>query len=86
MIQPSISRASLAGRTVPAPLGVRQDAGGENSAPFSVTSDYSRVRMKIMTHSDTIAVTLQKTCKPRSLREDKLSVAPIPTPRERWFA
>jgi hypothetical protein len=34
------------------------------SANETATSDYSRVRMKIMTHSDTMAVTLQKTCKP----------------------
>ena len=42
--------------------------------------------MKIMTKSDTIAITLQKTCKSCSLREGKLSVCPIPTLRERWFA
>ena len=32
-----------------------------------------------MTNSDTIAVTLQKTCKPCSLREGKLSVTPSHT-------
>ena len=42
--------------------------------------------MKIMIHSDTIAVTLQTTCKLCSLREGKLSVCPILTLRERWFA
>ena len=32
-----------------------------------------------MTNSDTIAVTLQKTCEPCSLREGKLSVTPSHT-------
>jgi hypothetical protein len=39
-----------------------------------------------MANSETIAVKLQKTCKACSLREGKLSVAPIPTLRGQWFA
>jgi len=75
----------------PPPLAhwVRLDAGGKTAphlANETATSDYSRVRMKIMIHSDTIAVTLQTTCKLCSLREGKLSVCPVPTLRERWFA
>jgi len=36
-------------------------------------TDYSRVRIKIMTKSDTIAVTLQKTCTASSLRNGRCS-------------
>ena len=50
-----------------------------HSANATATSDYSRVKMKIMTNSDTIAVTLQKTSKVCSLREGRLPLAPSTT-------
>ena len=44
-----------------------------HSASETATSDYSRVRMKIMIDGTTIAVMLQKTYKPCSLREGGVS-------------